>query len=150
MSDPVRGLLTRQEQRIVAGVAAGTRAQRMSRGAWAGAASKLGTEDDAQLVAAAFSSGAIGHPSRTGPTPRLTPSEGALVHLLLRGLPAEDIAPQVGRSINDVKASCRSLQAKLGARTPAHLVTRLHERGLCTCPQKDIPPAGTAGPGADQ
>ncbi|MEU7316540.1 hypothetical protein [Streptomyces sp. NPDC007083] len=102
--------------------------------------------DTARIVGAAYRSGILPVPPQRGPALAVSASEAQLVPYIAAGLPVEELAAITGRALNEVRADCRTLMVKTGARQPTHLITHLYQRGLHR-PDRQARIASRAGAG---
>ncbi|MFJ7423435.1 DUF6302 family protein [Streptomyces uncialis] len=83
-----------------------------------------------ELVATACLAGVLPVPATAGDTVTVTEQEETVLLLTLAGLDTRTIADRLGTTRTTVHTRRQALMARLGAHTPAHLVTRAWETGL--------------------
>ncbi|MFD4830600.1 DUF6302 family protein [Streptomyces uncialis] len=90
----------------------------------------LGAQRLPELVVAACLGGVLPVPATAGDTVMVTEQEETVLLLTLDGLDTRTIADRLGTTYTTVHTRRQALMARLGAHTPAHLVSRAWESGL--------------------
>ncbi|MEU0689816.1 DUF6302 family protein [Streptomyces uncialis] len=90
----------------------------------------LGAQRLPELVATAHLAGILPTPTATGKPVTVTDQEETVLLLTLDGLDTRTIADRLGTTRTTVHTRRQALMARLGAHTPAHLVTRAWQAGL--------------------
>ncbi|MFE0130172.1 LuxR C-terminal-related transcriptional regulator [Streptomyces sp. NPDC059037] len=70
----------------------------------------------------------------TGPSPDLSPEQQAILRRIAQGESAARMATELRRPVTDVRRDARALLKTLGARNPAHAITRGWAMGLLGTP----------------
>ncbi|MFB7085736.1 LuxR C-terminal-related transcriptional regulator [Streptomyces sp. NPDC056296] len=140
----IRVALGPRERQVLEGLAAGDTLMQVARdlGISYGTAQSyrkvakeklFGVSEAVAAVAAGYAANAISRPPLLSvDAPRVSASQRLLIPLIARGMTSAQMATEVRRPVDDVRADALDLRETVGARNTCHLITLLWQHQLVT------------------